>query len=361
MGRLGPPPHCSRGLGEASFLIGATRTDGSSAGHWLMIWRRFRRDRAAVASLCVLALVVLACFVLEPILEVALGHSASQPIPGAVNVDLYPSGPFSWARYVSPDGHPHRAFLVLGSDGPLGRDELLRLLAGGRVSLELAFIATVIALTLGAILGTIAGYFGGVVDTVVSRVTDLLMCFPILLLMIALGQGAGARLERVTVGGLFEPGVVGLALVIGLLCWFYPARLVRVLVQNLRQQEFVEAARMVGASDARIMRRHLAPHLVGPLIVWGTLVASGVIILEASLSVLNFGVRLGTASWGTLLASNWGTLLNYNPGAAQDGVSYPKPALLMFWPAVVLFVTVLALATAGDGLRAALDPKDTGA
>ena len=330
----------------------------SSPGEWPLVWRRFKRDRVAFGALVALGAVVAACFVVEPLLEVALGHDGSQPIPAAVDVNLNPVGPFSWATYIAPDGMPHRAFLLLGADGPLGRDELLRLLAGGRVSLEIAFIATGVALGLGIVLGALAGYYGGGIDAIVGRLTELLMSFPLLLLMIAFGQTVAGRFQDITAHGLFPPGVLSVGVVIGVFCWFYPARLVRALVLSLKQEEFVEAARMIGASDVRIIRQHLAPHLAGPLIVWGTLVASGVIILEASLSVLNVGVRLGTASWGNLLASNWGTLLVFNPGAAVAGVSYPKPPLLMVWPALMLFVTVLALAASGDGLRSALDPKE---
>jgi peptide/nickel transport system permease protein len=328
----------------------------SSPGEWTLVWRRFRRDRVALAALVALGVVVAACFVVEPLLEVVLGHDGSQPIPAAVDVNLNPVGPFSWATYIAPDGVPHRAFLLLGADGPLGRDELLRLLAGGRVSLEIALIATTVALGLGIVLGALAGYYGGVIDALVGRLTELLMSFPLLLLMIAFGQTVAGRFQDITAHGLFSPGVLSVAVVIGVFCWFYPARLVRALVLSLKQEEFIEAARMIGASDVRIIRQHLAPHLAGPLIVWGTLVASGVIILEASLSVLNVGVRLGTASWGNLLASNWGTLLVFNP--ADVGVQYPKPPLLMVWPALMLFVTVLALAASGDGLRSALDPKE---
>jgi len=328
----------------------------SSPGEWKLVWRRFRRDRVALGALVTLGAIVAAYFVIEPLLEAVLGHDGSQPIPAAVDVNLNPVGPFSWATYIAPDGVPHRAFLLLGADGPLGRDELLRLLAGGRVSLEIALIATAVALGLGIVLGALAGYYGGVVDAIVSRLTELLMSFPLLLLMIAFGQTVAGRFQDITAHGLFPPGVLSVGVVIGVFCWFYPARLVRALVLSLKQEEFVEAARMIGASDVRIIRQHLAPHLAGPLIVWGTLVASGVIILEASLSVLNVGVRLGTASWGNLLASNWGTLLVFNP--ADVGVQYPKPPLLMVWPALMLFVTVLALAASGDGLRSALDPKE---
>jgi peptide/nickel transport system permease protein len=247
--------------------------------------------------------------------------------------------------------------LILGADGPLGRDELLRVLAGGQVSLEIAFIATSIALLLGVFLGTAAGYFGGVTDAVVSRVTELFMSFPLLLLVIALGQTTAQRFEAYTLHGLFQPGVLALSVVIGLFCWFYPARVVRTLVVSLRDQEFVEAAHMIGARDGRVIRKHLLPHLSGPLIVWGTIVAAGVIVLEASLSVLGFGVRFGIASWGSLLANTWGTLLNFGQPANDFGLPYPAPTILKIAPSLALFLTVLCLALIGDGLRSALDPR----
>lgn len=251
-----------------------------SPDEWTLVWRRFRRDRVALGAVVTLGVVVAACFVIEPLLEVVLGHDGSQPIPAAVDVNLNPVGPFSGETYIASDGVPHRAFLLLGADGPLGRDELLRLLAGGRVSLEIALIATAVALGLGIVLGALAGYYGGFVDATVGRLTELLMSFPLLLLMIAFGQTVARRFQDITAHGLFSPGVLSVAVVIGVFCWFYPARLVRALVMSLKQEEFIEAARMIGASDIRIIRQHLAPHLAGPLIVWGTLVASGVIILE---------------------------------------------------------------------------------
>ena len=123
--------------------------------------------------------------------------------------------------YKTADG---KELLPLGGDGPLQRDELLRLLAGGQVSLAIAFIATMIALLIGVILGTLSGYFAGGVDAVISRITELFMSFPLLLLVIALGQTAAQRLQSWTLHGLFQPGVLGLAVVIGLFAWFYPAR-----------------------------------------------------------------------------------------------------------------------------------------
>jgi peptide/nickel transport system permease protein len=309
----------------------------------------------AIAGLVVLTVIVFACFVLEPILVRVLGHGPDEPFLGAVDpIDRHPVGWFSWVPENSGHG---KAFLLLGGDGSLGRDEFLRLLAGGQVSLEIAFIATVIALLVGVFLGTVAGYYGGLIDSVVSRITELFMSFPLLLLVIALGQTAAQRFAAYTLQGFLEPGVLALSIVVGLFCWFYPARVVRTLVVSLREQEFVEAAHMVGARDGRIIRKHLLPHLTGPLIVWGTLVAAGVIILEASLSVLNFGLRLGTASWGSLLAQSWGTLLNFGQPSNDFGTAYPMPTLLKVAPSLALFLTVLCLALIGDGLRSALDPR----
>jgi peptide/nickel transport system permease protein len=323
-----------------------------------LVWRRFRRDRIALASLVILVLIVFACFVLEPILVRILGHGPDEPFPHAVDpINHQPVGWFSWVQN-NDFAHPHKTFLLLGGDGALGRDEFLRLLSGGQVSLEIAFIATAIALLIGVVLGTIAGYYGGATDTFISRTTELFMSFPLLLLVIALGQTVAGRYQGITAHGLFAPGVLALSVVIGLFCWFYPARVTRSLVVTLREQEFVEAAHMVGSPNRRIIRGELLPHLTGPLIVWGTLVAAGVIILEASLSVLNFGVRLGQASWGSLLSQTWGTLLVFNPASgAGSSFSYPSSTLLKLAPSVAVFLTVLCLALIGDGLRSALDAR----
>jgi peptide/nickel transport system permease protein len=333
----------------------ATVQEGSFSGATSgggVVWRRFRKDRLAVAALVGLVLIILLCFVGEPLLAKLLGHGPDEPFP----VPIQEGNPHAlgwWSHVQTANG---KELLPLGGDGPLQRDELLRLLAGGRVSLEIAFIATAIALLIGVVLGTLAGYFGGVIDAVISRVTELFMSFPLLLLVIALGQTAAQRFQYWTLHGIFQPGILALAVVVGLFSWFYPARVVRTLAVSLREQEFVEAAHMTGAGDGRIIRRELLPHLSGPLIVWGTLVGAGVVILEASLSVLNFGVRLGTASWGSMLAQSWGTLLNYNPNQGSI-VAGASSSLVKSAPAVALFVTVLCLALVGDGLRSALDPR----
>jgi peptide/nickel transport system permease protein len=325
-----------------------------------LVWRRFRRERLGVVALLLLCGIVLACFAVEPLLVLLLGHGADTFFPQAVDPSLHAAGPLSWVANQPLDRPVHhgRTLFVLGADGPLGRDELLRLLAGGRLSLELAAVATTIALLIGVTFGSLAGWFGGVIDALVGRMTELTMAFPILLLVIAIGQTIAKRLDSVTVGGLFQPGVVALSVVIGVFSWFYPARVVRALTQSLREYEFVEAARMTGSGELRIIRKHVFPHLVGPLIVWATLVAAGVIVLEAALSILNFGIKLGTASWGSLLSDAWGSLLVFNP--SNSAPQYPRSGWLMLWPSLALFLTVLSLAMVGDAVRNALDPHGEG-
>ena len=143
---------------------------------------------------------------------------------------------------------------------------------------------------LGVITGMLAGYYGGATDTLVSRLTEIIMAFPLLLFLIALSATVGDRLNDITFGGLLYPGVFSLVLVITLFSWFYPARIIRSQVLSLREKEFVEAARMVGSSNFRIMRSHLLPHLVGTIIVYGTVTIAINILLESTLSFLGVGL-----------------------------------------------------------------------
>jgi peptide/nickel transport system permease protein len=325
-----------------------------------LVLQRFRRERLGVGALCGLAVIVVACFVAEPLLARLLGHGPDTFFPTSVDLSLHAAGPWTHVpnQPLGASAHRGTTLFVLGADGPLGRDEFLRILAGGRLSLEIAFLATALSLLIGVPLGALAGWFGGAIDAVVGRLTELTMAFPILLLVVVIGQTIAQRFEAITIDGLFEPGVVALGVVIGIFAWFYPARVVRALAQSLREYEFVEAARMTGTGELRILRKHILPHLAGPVIVWATLVAASVIILEAALSILNFGVKLGTASWGSLLSDSWGSLLVFNPSAQAP--QYPRSGWLMLWPSLALFATVLCLALVGDALRNALDPKGEG-
>lgn len=322
---------------------------------WELVWSRLWRDRAALAAAGSLSFVLLACFIAEPILQWLLGHGPNDLFPYAVKpYSLKPVGPWTWVPELHSSGdaeHTPKTLFILGSDSSLGRDELLRLLAGGQVSLEIAAGAAAIALLVGAPLGALSGYFGGLLDAVVSRLTELTMAFPLLLLVIALGQTIAERLQSITVLGLLRPGVLSLAVVIGAFTWFYPARVVRAQTKLLRNREFVEAARVSGAGELRIVRTHLLPHLAPSLLIWATLAVPSNVILEAALSFLNFGVRLPTASWGNMLSQNWGTLLAFNQGI--PGIE--RSHWTLFWPTAALFVTVLALALLGDGMRRAID------
>jgi peptide/nickel transport system permease protein len=236
---------------------------------------------------------------------------------------------------------PH-TLLILGGDGALGRDLFLRLLYGAQTSLEVALLATLGSVSLGVFMGLLAGYFRGWIDTVVSRLVEIVMVFPALLFIIAVRAVAGDALNKITFGFL-SPGVFTLVLIFSIFGWFYPARIIRGVVLSLREKEFVEAARMTGASDFRIMRSHLLPHLVAPIIVYSSLIIATNIIAEAGLSFLGLGIPQPTASWGTLLA------------AAPD--YYLTQPWLMVWPGLCILLTTLAFNLLGDGLRDAFDPR----
>src|SRR5205823_7011892 len=188
---------------------------------------------------------------------------------------------------------------ILGADGQLGNDEFLRLLYGARVSLEVAVLSTIGIMLIGILLGTLAGYYRGWIDTAISRVIELTMVFPALLFIIALSATVGPRLNHITFG-IFSQGVVTLVLVFSILGWFYPARIMRAQVLSLREKEFVEAARMIGASDTRIMRSHIVPHLVAPIIVYSTLTMAQYILLQARLSFLGLGINPNTPTCASL-------------------------------------------------------------
>jgi peptide/nickel transport system permease protein len=173
--------------------------------------------------------------------------------------------------------------------------------------------------------------------------TEIVMAFPLLLFAIAVAATVGNRLNAYTFFGIFPPGIVTLTFVIAFFSWYYPARIVRAQVLSLREKEFVEAARMVGNSNFRIMRSHLLPHLVGTIIVYGTLTVATNILFEAALSYLGVGLPLPNASWGNLLSE-----------AVQF---YTLQPWLMLWPGLAILLTTLAFNLLGDGLRDALDPR----
>jgi peptide/nickel transport system permease protein len=295
----------------------------------------------------VIILLILAATIGGPLAERWLGHGPNDiyPSPGVgVDLNLVPVGPNTHAKNFNPEtGVEEDVYFPLGTADTLGRDELLRLLYGARVSLMVAIGATLLSMFIGVLLGATAGFFRGWIDSLISRLTEIVMAFPLLLFVIALAATVGDRMQDITFGGAIPPGVVMLVLVGGVFGWFYPARIIRAQVLSLREKEFIEAAQMVGSSDWRIIRSHLLPHLVAPMIVYSTLIVAQFVLFEAGLSFLGVGIKLPTASWGSLLST------------APE--FYLQQPWLMVWPGAAVLITTLSFNLLGDGLRDAFDPR----
>ena len=225
-----------------------------------------------------------------------------------------------------PPGRQH----LLGTD-ELGRDVLSRLLYGARVSLSVGVISALVAVIIGMLLGAVAGFYGGRLDTVLMRIVDGLLCFPTMFLVIILSVY------------IKKPAVWQIIFVIGVTGWMGTSRLVRGQILSLKQQDFVEAARALGISNWRIIRQHILPNVLSPVIVAGTLTVAEAILYESALSYLGFGIQPPTASWGNML---------YN---AQE-IFYDASWLAVF-PGALIFLTVFCVNLVGDGLRDALDPR----
>lgn len=291
-----------------------------------LFWRRLRNDKVALVALGIVALMVIMA-IFAPLIVKALGL----PDPSIQNDDLL--GDFG-----EPTG-PSAAHLF-GVD-ERGRDVTSRVIYGARVSLEVAFIATAFILIIGVTVGMVAGYFRGWADTIISRVMDLFLAFPVLVLAVGLGVACADGCDL----GLFsiEPGLPVVIFVITLTGWPYIARIVRGQVLSLREREFVEASRSLGASNRRIIFREILPNLVAPIIVYGTILVPQNILYEAALSFLGVGVDPSTPSWGAMIA---------------DATSIFQDAWwFMLFPGLFLLVTVLAFNIVGDGLQDALNPK----
>jgi ABC-type dipeptide/oligopeptide/nickel transport system permease subunit len=325
------------------------------------VWRRLRRDRLVVASGVLVLSVVALVYAGPNILTHFLGHGPNDPLPYAVDESLRPVGP--WTRVPAssttirgvplgevPPGTEH-TLLVLGGDGPLGRDELLRLLDGGRVSLEVAVGATLLALLLGLIAGAVAGFYGGWIDALIGRAADLVMAFPLLLMLILVGSTVGPRLTDITFGFL-QHGVFSLVLTIGMFTWFYPARIVRAEIAALKQREFVESARMIGAKELRILRHHLLPHVFPVLLAYSAFLVATNILVEAGITFLGVGNRLPTPSWGNLLSTAGGNARTPSPFASSQTTVW-----LTVFPSIAIFITAVSWTMLGEGLRRALEPR----
>ncbi|HEY4754027.1 MAG TPA: ABC transporter permease [Candidatus Limnocylindrales bacterium] len=305
-----------------------------SRGAVEQFWRRFRRDRVGMAAAAFLIVLVFLAVFGAPLVAAATGHAPDEQFPNGIDVNGYPLPPLSYE--LGPDGNPNPngEFFILGTDN-LGRDVLVRLLYGARVSLIVAFTATGVALLIGVPLGLVAGYFGGRLDSVISRAIETAMAFPSMLFAVGLAAVIG-------------PGLLNVIIVIALFSWYYPARMVRSAVTSLRHQQFVEAAVSVGAGDRRIMLRHLLPQLTAPIIVYATGIIASNVLFEAGLSFLGLGVPPPTASWGQMLS---------------DGVAnglYRVMPWGAFIPGFVLMLTTLAFNQLGDALRDAFAPRGGG-
>jgi len=295
----------------AQSAIGTRPASGLAA----IVIRRFTRHRLALPSLGVLALMILSA-ALAPLSRYA-------PTEQSLRDDLLPPSAAHW----------------FGTDD-LGRDVFTRTLYGGRISLIVGLAATALSLAIGLLVGALAGHFGGWLDNVLMRVTDVFLSFPTLFVLILIGT----MLRDLPLPGL-RNSVVVVVLVIAVLSWMWPARLLRGSFLALREREFIVATRALGASDWRIIFHHGLPNSLGLLIVHGTLETAFAIIAESGLSYLGFGVQPPTPSWGNLLAE------------AQT-YALRAPWLAVF-PGVMIFVTVLAINAVGDALRDALDPHVT--
>ncbi|MFE1317045.1 ABC transporter permease [Kitasatospora phosalacinea] len=312
----------------ASTPAPAKQIEGRSPGR--IAWSRLKRDKIALAGGAVVVLLVLAA-IFAPVLTSLFGHPIDQFHPDQINPEIgLPKHPFGG---ISKD-------FLLGVDPTFGRDVFSRILYGAQVSLLVALGAAALSVCIGVVMGIMAGYFGGWVDAVISRIMDVLLAFPQLLFSIALVSvmpnaafGFSDKWFRVAI----------LAVVIGFFGWPYIGRIVRGQALSMREREYVDAARSLGAGRAHILFRELLPNLVAPILVYATLIIPTNILNEAALSFLGAGVRPPNPSWGQML-SEATHIFKHDP-------------TYMVVPGLAIFITVLAFNLFGDGLRDALDPK----
>ncbi|HYP46380.1 MAG TPA: ABC transporter permease [Propionibacteriaceae bacterium] len=310
-------------------LSGVGRTEGRSLGQIALM--RLRKDKVALAGAAVLVLLIVVA-VFAPLIVRLLGSPPNefhQDLIDTAGGTLTPLGRFggiSWDH-------------LMGIEPVNGRDIFSRVVYGSRISLLIALLATLLSVVIGTTLGILAGFSGGWVDTLISRVMDIFLAFPILVLAIAL---AGVFPDAAF--GLSGNGLrIGLLIfIIGFFNWPYIGRIVRGQTLSLREREYVEAARSLGARRSYILITEMLPNLIAPILVYSTLLIPTNILFEAALSVLGVGIRPPTPSWGGMLS---------------DAVAYYTQPHFMLWPGLAIFITVLAFNLFGDGLRDALDPR----
>ncbi len=289
-------------------------------GTWSLLFSRLRTDRVALASLIVIILIVLLA-IFAPVVASLTHHP-----PNVTNLDTG----------TDASGHPrgpgHGGYL-LGTDN-LGRDILVRIAYGARISLLVGVVATAIASALGVVVGLVAGYYGGWADSVLARLMDIVLSFPYVLFALALVAAVG-------------PSLMLTIAVIAFFSWAAIGRIVRGQTISQREKEYVEAARSLGASDMRIIFVDIFPNLIAPVIVLATLLIPAAIVFEATLSYLGLGIALPTASWGNMLSD------------AQGNIGANPFSIWWFWlfPMLFLLLTTLAFNLFGDAVRDALDPR----
>ncbi len=276
------------------------------------VLRRFFKHRLAVVALVLLIILVIT----------AVAASLTPYSPTQQN----PTNPFQ----------PPTSAHWFGTD-ELGRDIFTRILYGGRVSLLVGLVSTLLTIFLGVLVGALSGYYGGALDNVLMRITDTFLTFPTIFVLIILSS-----LLRELPFPWLKNSVMVVIVIIAVLSWMWPARLVRSLFITLREREFVTATKALGGGDAGIIIRHILPNCLGPIMVTGTLQMAYAIITESGLSYLGFGVQPPTATWGAILST------------AQVYV-YRAPWMAIY-PGVMIFLSVMAINYIGDGLRDAFDP-----
>ncbi|MFJ2032614.1 ABC transporter permease [Streptosporangium sp. NPDC087985] len=315
--------------GPEVVLAGADRgaIQGRSLGQ--IAWMRLKRDKVAMTGAGVIVFLILVA-IFAPLIVKFFGH---------------PPLEFHREKIDQSTLTPNEAFggmswdFLFGVEPLWGRDVFSRIVYGARISLLIAFLATLLSVTIGTVLGVVAGYFGGWVDTVISRAMDVFLAFPLLVFAIALAgvvpdQAFGLSGDALRVSLL--------VFIIGFFSWPYIGRIVRGQTLSLREREFVDAARSLGARGPYIIFRELLPNLIAPILIYATLVIPSNVLFEAALSFLGVGVRPPTPTWGGMLAE-----------AARF---YTVPHFAIF-PGLAIFITVLAFNLFGDGLRDALDPR----
>jgi len=281
---------------------------------WQVTWRRFRRSRVAVIALIYVAFMTILAL-LAPLIAAA---RPSAPVPyGPNDVDI--------VHRLEKPSPQHR----LGTDD-LGRDVTARMIHGARISLTVGFTATAISLIVGSILGALAGYYGGAADWIVSRLIEVVLCFPFLFLVLG-------------IVALFKPSLYTIMIALGLTSWTTEARFVRGEFLRIRELDFAHAARASGARDVRIIFRHLLPNALAPVLVSASFGVAAAILIESALSFLGFGVPVPTASWGSILS------------IAEEHIQYAW--WLALFPGVAIFLTVAAFNIIGDRFRDAIDPR----